>query len=497
MSPRKKYWLSLLMMLVVIGGLWGGIAATGIEPVLGLDLQGGLSVVLTPKEKVKSDTLEKAVDIIRQRVDALGVAEPDISRQGENILIQLPGIKDPDKALDVIGTTAQMRFRPVLQDIPPGSPAYAATPPDCDDSFDIDEKPEDLKKEVVRCARERNPDTKKDLPYEQWPKFKLGPAALVGTDIAGAEAQPPSGDPSAAGAGWSVSLRLTSAGDKKFAAVTGKLACNQGVTRQLAIVLDAVIESHPQMSEEIQCNEGISGGEATITGTFSEDDAKELALVLRYGALPVALEPSTITTVSPTLGRDTLDTGLRAGIIGVGLVFLYLLLFYRVLGLITWIGMTFFAAFVLGVIIILGETVGFALTLAGIAGLIVSVGIAADSFIVYFERLKDEVHQGKTVRAAVDRAWTSARRTIVAADLVTALAALVLYVLAVGSVRGFALTLGLSTLLDLFISFWLMHPAVWLLSQTKFFNKSNVFGIKRVTGPEGTAAPAPAGGGGA
>lgn len=493
MSPRKKYWLTILTMFVIIGGMWGAIGVSNIKPLLGLDLQGGLAVVLTPKDSVQTDTLEKAVDIIRQRVDALGVAEPDISRQGENILIQLPGIKNPEDALRVIGTTAELRFRPVLEEIPPGAPAYATTKPDCAEAADIEETPQDLGSQIVRCARVRDPQTKKDLPPNQWAKLKLGPAALVGSDVSGAEAQPPSGGSLGSSVGWSVSLNLTSGGSKKFTAITGKLACNQGPTRQLAIVLDTVIESHPQMDPEIQCDQGISGGSAVITGTFGEKDARDLALVLRYGALPVALEPSTITTVSPTLGRDTLTTGLVAGIMGVGLVMLYVLLFYRVLGLIIWVGMGFFSAFVLGVIIVLGETSGFALTLAGIAGLIVSVGIAADSFIVYFERLKDEVHQGKTVRAAVDRAWVSARRTIVAADLVTALAALVLYVLAVGSVRGFALMLGLATVLDLFISYWLMHPAVWLLSQTKFFNRSKQFGIGRVTG---APAPAPAPGGG-
>jgi preprotein translocase subunit SecD len=312
----------------------------------------------------------------------------------------------------------------------------------------------------------------------------LGPVALQGTDISGASAVLPSGTTAVSTAGWEVSLNLSSSGAKKFQAITAKLACNQSGsdTRQLAIVLDEVVVSHPQMGDNVQCNVGISGGTAQITGNFTEKEAKDLALVLKYGALPVELVPSTITTVSPTLGREALHSGLIAGAIGLGIVFLYVLLFYRGLGLDVWLGLAVHATLTLGVIVLLGRTAGFALSLAGIAGLIVSLGIATDSFIVYFERIKDEVHQGKTVRASVDRAWTSAWRTIVAADLVTALAAVVLYFLAVGSVRGFALTLGLSTALDLFVSRLYMHPSVWLLAQTRRFNESKTLGMGSVAG---------------
>ncbi|MFN2643139.1 MAG: protein translocase subunit SecD [Actinomycetota bacterium] len=585
MTPRKKYWISLLVMVLLVGGIWGGISAAqtcetpvaqatgtptptasaaatasptprlsatptasrskvraqatatpsgtaspsatpgatgsatpgatgsatpkataspkaaakepaknckrGWKPRLGLDLQGGLSVVLTPKGTAKSDALDKAVDVIRNRVDALGVAEPDISRQGNNILIQLPGVKDPNKALTLIGTTAFMTFRPVLEEVNPGTPQYAATAPDCKvgGNKEVDAT-KNTSQPVVYCAAQKDA-TGHFTPAEFWPKLKLGPAALLGPDVSGATAQPPSGN-AGGNFGWDVSLNLTSAGSKKFETITGQLACNQGAQRQLAIALDQNVESHPQMAQDVQCKQGIAQGRAQITGNFSQKEANDLALVLRYGALPVTLEASTTTTVSPTLGRDTLHTGLAAGFIGLGLVLLYVLIFYRVLGLVVWVGLAFFSAFVLGVVIILGQTAGFSLSLAGIAGLIVSVGIAADSFIVYFERLKDEVHQGRTVRAAVDRAWTSARRTIIAADLVTGLAAITLYVLAVGSVRGFALTLGLATALDVFISFLFMHPGVWLLSQTKFFNRSRQLGIGRVVG---AAAESPAGGG--
>jgi preprotein translocase subunit SecD len=500
---RRKYVLSILTMLLLVGGMWIGIALgcseettikegrqvttceRPMKPQLGLDLEGGISVVLSPKAGADISGLDKAVDIIRQRVDALGVAEPDVTREGNNIRVEIPGIDDPQSALGIIGRTAELRFRPVLAELPAGTPEWQAAPPkDCAlAAREVD----DPAKEGTFCVRLKDQTGKESLP-SAWPKLRLAPAALIGRDVAGADAQidPNNGQ-------WFISLRLSGDGAKKFETITGQLACKQvgSPDRQLAIVLDGVVESNPQIGEETECNKGIGGGTAQITGSFTEKDAKDLALVLRYGALPVALETSETNLVSATLGRDSLRGGLIAGAIGLGLVLVYVLLFYRILGLVIWFGLVLFTAFVLGFIIILGKTAGFALTLAGIAGVIVSVGIATDSFIVYFERLKDEVHQGKTLRASIDRAWSSAWRTIVAADLVTALAAGSLYLLAVGSVRGFALTLGISTALDLFISYLYMHPIVWLLSQTKFFNQSERLGIKRVVGRQ---APAVSGG---
>ena len=506
MSARRKFRVSLLVMFLLVASIWGIIFAVPdcttdnanrevckrpLKPHLGLDLQGGIAVVLTAEGEASTASIDKAVDIIRSRVDALGVAEPDISRQGNNVLIQLPGIEEQDKALRVIGTTAKLEFRAVLEVLTPGTePFTKATPPDCRDPNTYPEG--DPTKEVVQCVRDKDPATGRDQPRETWIKLRLGPVVMGGSDVSGATAVLPTETGSAGS--WTVDLSLNGEGGKKFEAVTGQLACNQegDPKRQLAIVLDRVVESHPQMGTEVQCRQGISGGSAQITGSFTEADAKDLALVLRYGALPVAFEPSTVTTVSPTLGKDSLRGGLIAGAIGLAIVFVYLLLFYRGLGLLAWLGIAMHGAFTIGVVIILGKTAGFALTLAGIAGLIVSLGIAADSFIVYFERIKDEVHGGKSVRASIDRAWSSAWRTIVAADLVTALAAFVLYMLAVGSVRGFALMLGLATGLDLFVSYLFMHPSVWLLAQTRAFNASRTFGIRRVVGE--AAAPAASGG---
>lgn len=464
---KGRYIRSLLLIAVLIGGMWGTIAWKSYEPHLGLDLQGGISVVLAPKAGERTDpaSLDKAIDIIRQRVDALGVAEPDISRQGSNVLIQLPGIEDQERALRLIGTTAKLRFRPVVEF--PATPKGSEKLPDCKDekTFPAD----DPKREVVFCSKEG---------ADELVPIRLGPVALEGTDVGTASAQLL--DPTQGG-GYQVSLQLTGPGAKKFATVTGKLACNPDgdVKRQLATVLDRIVELHPQMGEGVECNTGIAGGQAQITGNFTKEEANDLALILRYGALPIELVKQTVTEVSPSLGKDSLRSGLLAGFIGIAIVFVYVMLFYRALGVLIWIGLGVHAAFTLAVIIILGQTAGFALSLAGMAGLIVSLGIAADSFIVYFERIKDEVVGGRSVKAAVDRAWVSARRTIVAADLVTALAAVVLYFLAVGSVRGFALMLGLSTALDLFVSYLFMHPSVWLMAQTRILQRSKTLGARR------------------
>jgi preprotein translocase subunit SecD len=502
---KNKYWRSLVYILILIAGLWGWNVAAHAHDVAkvrkanksrpadlkqprpgfltyGLDLRGGLSVVLEPTGPAKHDQLTTALEIIRNRVDALGVAEPDISLQGSNIEVQLPGVKDPADILARIGTTAKLEFRPVLALVGTGATIpKGVVNPTCGDSTTYPTNP-DPKADVIYCVEGKD-QKGNPTPAATWSKMLLGPVALQGTDVSDANAALPSSS-SGSVAGWEINLNLTSNGAKLFQEITGKLACNPSgdPTRELAIVLDKIVQSAPQAGDNVACNQGISGGSATISGTFTEKEAKDTALILKYGALPVELRSSTITTVSPTLGREALHSGLVAGAIGLGIVFLYVLIFYRALGLIVWIGLAVHATLTFGVIVLLGRTAGFALSLAGIAGLIVSLGIATDSFIVYFERIKDEVHQGKTIRASVDRAWTSAWRTIVAADLVTALAAIVLYFLAVGSVRGFALTLGLSTALDLFVSRLFMHPAVWLLAQTRRFNESKTLGMGSVAG---------------
>lgn len=486
----RKYRLTILAIVLAVAGLWAGAAATSLTPRLGLDLQGGISVVLAPKTPAADPgALDKAIDIIRNRVDALGVAEPEISRQGENVLVQLPGIKEQERALELIGTTAKLRMRPVLERFLPVTDQYDEVgPADCGDSSTY--PPDEPDAEIVLCVRERAPDGSV-LPEDQWTKLRLGPVRVAGEDIAGARATLQTAGPTGAFAGWTVDLDLTSEGARKFQEVTGELACNRDrpPRDQLAIVLDRVVESHPQMGEGVECNRGITGGTAQITGNFDEPEARDLGLILQYGALPVELEPISTSTVSPTLGRDSLRAGLLAGAVGLGVVFVYVLLFYRALGAVVWLGLALHGGLTIGIVIYLSELAGFALTLAGIAGLIVSIGVATDSFIVYLERIKDEVRRGTPIRRGVERAWESARRTIIAADLVTAMAAAVLYVLAVGGVRGFALMLGIATALDVLISFWVMHPLVWLLAQRGWLDGSRALGA-------GAREPAPAAAGG-
>jgi preprotein translocase SecF subunit len=233
------------------------------------------------------------------------------------------------------------------------------------------------------------------------------------------------------------------------------------------------------MADTIVCNEGISGGSARITGNFDEQEAKDLALVLTAGALPVKLTQSEVRTVSPTLGNDSLRAGLLAGAFGLFIVMIYVLVYYRTLGLQIWFGLAIFAAINYGLIVLFGELIGWNLTLAGIAGLIVSIGIAADSYIVFFERVKEEIHQGRSLRASIDKGFKHAWRTMLSANTVTIMAALVLYFLAVGPVRGFALALGVATAIDLAMTYLLTWPLASLLAQNHFFAENRVMGMRR------------------
>jgi preprotein translocase subunit SecD len=273
---------------------------------------------------------------------------------------------------------------------------------------------------------------------------------------------------------------MTGSGATKWGDLTTRLA---GQQKQLAIVLDQRVESAPTVQTPI------TDGKARITGRFTEREAKDLALVLKTGALPIELERSQVQQVSATLGTASLRSGLIAGAIGLGLVALYMLLFYRLLGLVTLFGLGIFGSLIMGLIGLISQFRGFSLTLAGVAGLIVSVGIAADSYIIYFERIKDELKEGKTFRSAVDRAFRSALRTNIAANSVAFFAAMILWLLAVGPVRGFALTLGISVLFDIALLYFFAHPMVALIARRRPASSMSGVGM-------GDAAPATAGVGG-
>ncbi len=609
---RNSMWTSLIAILVATGVSIAGLAL-GARPRLGLDLQGGISAVYTPvfdtdvelSDAEVDEALDQTITVIRNRIDSLGVAEPEISRLGNDINVQLPGVADADRANAIIGRTAQLTFWPVQELLVPGLPGYTDTEPcivqetdangdllyapnperpqpedgvvcgslNLDQSDPGDTPSEGATDQVVDETEPADGDSgaatpapSEPAPSEPAPSEPdpSEPESDTATESAGRAAadvvavvaaqdattseapaptttpapdqatpapadtatpapadtaspapadsaspaptdlptevqtinpediddglpadaprpvkyavgEPPtneSGDPLAGddiedaeaallGQEFGVSLDFDEDGSAAFQAATAQLACerDQGQPGQLAIVLDGFVESAPTMNPDVACDEGIAGGASITTG--DQDSAENLALVLRAGALPITLEPATFETVSPTLGATSLQSGLIAGLVGLLLVGLYLLWFYRGLGAIAIGALLVFGSLVMGVITLMGRF-GFALTLAGVAGIIVSVGITADSSIIYFERIRDEVAVGKTTRLAVSRGFDAAFRTNLSGNTVTLVAALILYFLAVGPVRGFAFTLGLSTLLDLIIMWAFTRSVVGL-----------------------------------
>ncbi|EFL30868.1 protein-export membrane protein SecD [Streptomyces viridochromogenes DSM 40736] len=293
----------------------------------------------------------------------------------------------------------------------------------------------------------------------QWQKYVLGPAEVDGTDVDKAQASLNT----QSGAGWTVQMDFTDSGAKKFAAITGKLAQNQSPQNQFAIVLDGDVVSDPFVRQ------ALTGGNAEISGNFNQQSAQELANMLKYGALPLTFKVDSMTTVTAALGGDQLQAGLIAGAIGLALVVIYLMAYYRGLAFIAILSLLVSAALTYTLMALLGPTIGFALNLPAVCGAIVAIGITADSFIVYFERVRDEIREGRTLRPAVERAWPRARRTILVSDFVSFLAAAVLFIVTVGKVQGFAFTLGLTTLLDVVVVFLFTKPLLTLMARRPFF----------------------------
>jgi preprotein translocase subunit SecD len=436
----------LVGLLVVLAIAWGGLAAviaTGLTPRLGLDLQGGTSVVLTAPEATDPELIEVATGIMQRRIEDFGeVQEPDIAISGDDtVVVQLPGVEDEQRAIEAVGQTGLLSFRPVLEAFP------VASAPEITEEDDI--------------------TMDAYLLYEDGTVLHVGPTALEGSDV---DEALPLFDPNSAQ--WVVNLDLTGEGAEKFAALTAEAAIYpQGdPRRQIAIVLDGEVISAPGVSPDVQPGVGITGGQAVITLGTSENaqqEAQDLALTLRYGSLPVAFEVSAVQRVSATLGTDSLQAGLIAGAMGLGLVAIVLLIIYRSLGLVAILGLTVFASLLLALFGVLGEIQGLTLTLAGVTGIIVSVGITADSYIVYYERIKEKLRQGIPVEEATEEGFTLAFRTILTADTVSLLAAILLWFLAVGAVKGFAIALGLATVLDIFIARSYTRRAVALLAPTR------------------------------
>jgi preprotein translocase subunit SecD len=557
---RRKLLLPLVFILVAA---FGGLAATlasGNSPELGLDLQGGVSVVLAPTEDVSGDQLDQALEIIRNRVDALGVAEPEITRQGDAIVVQLPGVKNRDRALALVGQTAELRFRPVLQSAPVDADALAEAQETADAAADeavgatttttagdgaaddttttttapestttsegalglvegesaagVQQEPtttappatttttapatttttapgtaeepagEEAQVPPLTPRNEDNADATVTLAGKDGETvYALGPSQATGRIVRNASADIQNGQ-------WYIRLEMRDGEDGIDQFNQLAAACYNAAdpttcpTGQVAIVLDSVVQSAPAINAP-----SYDPDEMQITGSFTESEAKDLALVLRYGSLPVELERQSVQTVSASLGDDSLRAGVIAGIVGLSLVALYMLLYYRALGLVVIVGLAVWGALLYTIISFLGETQGLALTLSGVTGIIVSIGVTVDSYVVYFERLKDEVKAGRTLRSSTDRAFKRAFRTVLAANFTAFLGAAVLWWLTVGSVRGFAFFLGLSTLLDVVVAWAFTHPVVVLLSRNRVFTDMPFFGVAR-----GLAAPAtPAG----
>ena len=472
--PARTLFVTLLLT-AILGGVALSLGATSIN--LGLDLRGGTSVTLQPRiqdgdnGEVTSEAIDQAVSIIRQRVDSLGVAESEVTAEGtgtnRQIVIAVPG-ETGRRIVDLVGQTAELRFRQVLVE---ASSVPSATDSQLLAGLNLSVK-DQTRFTTLDCSSTDN-ETPADTPEsvlitcdrDGIARYVLAPAKVIGRDVSGATAAI---DPQSA-SGWFVSLDFTGDGTKKFGQLTQDVVGLPAPQNQVAIVLDGVVVSAPRI------NEAILGGQAQITGSFSQLEAQDLANVLKYGSLPLAFDRGEVQQVSPTLGGDQLRAGLLAGGLGLLLVVLYSILYYRALSIVVVGSLTLAALHVLLSLTLLTETVGYTLTLAGIAGTIVAIGVTADSFIVYFERIKDEIRDGKPLRVAVETGWQRARRTVVVADLVSGISSIVLYIVSVGSVRGFAFTLGLTTIIDLIVIFFFTKPLVSLLARTGYFQKGSKY----------------------
>ena len=454
------------------------------EPLLGLDLQGGVSMRLIATEVVDEAMLDQTVEIIRDRVDGLGVAEPEVSRIQQGVMVSLPGVDNPERALALVGTTAEMRFRPVCAVWTGGSGPSdgldpAGTPMEsCDGVLGGDVVPV-MGPDGLTPPEADQPDHFVVLALDEergGDHYLLGPSVLTGDGLSDADADFFDFE-------WQVGLTLKDGaeGIGAFNAVSaecfsGTAACPRqpGFTNgRLAIALDGKVITPPQIRAPRFERDAI-----VISGGFDKQGAEDVALSLRYGALPVELEPENTQVVSATIGEDSLDAGIRAGIIGLALVAAFMLAYYRLLGLVALASLAVSGTLLWGIIAYLGTSQGLALTLAGVTGIIVAVGVSVDSNIVYFEHLKEDVRDGRTARSAVDRAFKAAFSTIVKANTASLIGAGLLYWMTVGAVKGFALYLGLATILDLYATFVFMRPVIhWLAKRQRFAEKPQHFGL--------------------
>ncbi|MFW6599617.1 protein translocase subunit SecD [Propionibacteriaceae bacterium Y2011] len=496
-------------------------------PKLGLDLRGGTTITLTAKNvdpatgnAVDQNSLEQARLVIQNRVDSLGVGESEVTVSGDNqIVVSVPNMQEQE-LIDLVGQTAILNFRlvylaqpvapmipspsgspsgtpsgegsaqpsgePTGSAVPSGEPSGSATtegngrpapnlptvppPSPGSEGADIPEaesmgwQPTEAEyQQFMAYTCDQPPVDNPRQPLitcseDGTEKLLLGPSIIEGQDLTDANAGIPQGELQ-----WVVNLSFNNEAAQTFAEATTMLSQKQEPQNRFAIVLDGTSISAPTVDKPIP------GGQAMIQGNFNQQSAQQLANVLKYGALPLAFDISSVDTVSATLGGEQLEAGMIAGAIGLALVLLYAIAYYRGLFVVIISSLAIAAAMTYACMVLLGESMGFALNLPGIAGAIVAIGVTADSFIIYFERIRDEVREGRTLRTAVETGWQRARSTIIISDAVSMLSAIILFILAIGSVKGFAFTLGLTTIIDLAVVLFFTKPLVVLLARTKFF----------------------------
>ena len=506
-SARK----SLIWLLVIIFGLAGliGFGSTTDEnasftPKLALDLQGGTQVILSPLlldgQAVTTEQLDQAVSIIRQRVDASGVSESQVTTQGDtNIIVSIPGIPD-ENTLALIKASAKLEFRPVLvasagtptsnvdgtesQDpettetpAPEESPATEESVTAPIDGSDLNWITPEIQKtfDDLDCATSFREPGQIDDPsvplvtcdVDGLSKFILGPVEVDGANISDASNGTITTSTGASTNTWAVNLEFDEIGTAGFSTVTQRLFPLEQPRNQFAITLDGFVITAPTTQAVI------TNGSAQITGSFDRDSSKVLADQLKYGSLPIGFEVQSQENISATLGQDQLTSGLLAGLIGLILVVIYSAFQYRGLAIVTVGSLVIAGVLVYLLIAFLSWRQGYRLSMAGVAGLIVAIGITVDSFIVYFERVRDEIREGRNLEVAVENAWRRSIRTILASDAVSFTAAATLFLLTVGNVRGFAFTLGLTTIVDLIVVLLFTHPLLTLLARTKFFSSGH------------------------
>lgn len=515
---------TLIILFAVIAGLFSIMAFSNVwTPKLGLDLSGGMQVTLTADSatgKVSSESLQLARQIIQRRVDAIGVGESEVTTSGDRqIVVSVPNVTSEELA-KMVGQTAQLNFRKVYQaesaadsqavptlpqpvesprpsveptatptedataSASPGATASATPGSSASPSSTATGSPEEQRLDKLLAWKPSERDTKDFQSFkcgDNFPdvsteplitcdkanqyKYLLGPVLIKGEQVSRANAGVPQNS-----VAWEVELEFKPEGAEQFRIVTGHLNEQTSPQNQFGIVLDGEVISAPQVT-----NGAITGGRASITGSFTQQSATELANVLSFGALPLSFTMSNVESISPKLGGEQLEAGIIAGIIGLLLVVLYCLLYYRGLAMVVTLSLVVAGLLTWAMVVLLGQSVGFALNLPGIAGAIVAIGVTADSFIVYFERIRDEVREGRGLRTAIETGWVRSRRTIMAADSISLLSAVVLFVLSFGSIQGFAFTLGLTTLIDLAVVFFFTKPMMTLLGRTKFFGQGHRF----------------------